>query len=370
VPKAQAFGDLLGGFLKDNLKTVMQITKVMLLNATLMKATGTGVMGWGAKIGGKALGFVKGGGGAAVQAAAEHAKATAAAMVNITAKIVNVSGSKPGGTVAPDVAARIKQRVAASASASAAARQAMASAPVGGSIFSRIAAFFVRVGSALAAARPALLMIMRLTLVGAVLVVAIKLVMTAVEMIASNAMGVVDTISNFWEKFKAQMSVIGDLLQPVTDVFSEKGVVGKFFMVVVAGIISGLTQGVDAIMHMIQTIILVVKALGDDWAQAMLDPIKTFKDKWEEAARLTAIKQLPWDMMKGEVPIMLRPNTTEAPGERAGTVNDFRGSKFDITQKFAEGFDPDRIAVAFTNDLAALGERAMQSQFTSIYAVR
>lgn len=45
---------------------------------------------------------------------------------------------------------------------------------------------------------------------------------------------------------------------------------------------------------------------------------------------------------------------------------DFRGSKFDVTQKFSEGFDPDRIAVAFANDLSALGEMRAQSNFLPI----
>jgi hypothetical protein len=40
---------------------------------------------------------------------------------------------------------------------------------------------------------------------------------------------------------------------------------------------------------------------------------------------------------------------------------DFRGSRFEIEQKFAEGFDPDRIAVAFANDISSLGERKMTS---------
>lgn len=49
---------------------------------------------------------------------------------------------------------------------------------------------------------------------------------------------------------------------------------------------------------------------------------------------------------------------------------DFRNSKFDIKQAFAEGFDPDRIAVAFTNDLAMLGERRLQSGLAPINAAR
>jgi hypothetical protein len=46
---------------------------------------------------------------------------------------------------------------------------------------------------------------------------------------------------------------------------------------------------------------------------------------------------------------------------------DFRGSKFDIKQEFAEGFDPDRIAAVFSNDLAKLGERRLQSGLSPIF---
>jgi hypothetical protein len=49
---------------------------------------------------------------------------------------------------------------------------------------------------------------------------------------------------------------------------------------------------------------------------------------------------------------------------------DFRGSRFDITQNFAEGFDPDRIAVAFSSDLAGLAETKSQSGFAPLYSVR
>lgn len=45
------------------------------------------------------------------------------------------------------------------------------------------------------------------------------------------------------------------------------------------------------------------------------------------------------------------------------TNNDFRFSRFDITQKFADGFDPDRVATAFVNDLQAMAEAPMSSGF-------
>jgi hypothetical protein len=62
------------------------------------------------------------------------------------------------------------------------------------------------------------------------------------------------------------------------------------------------------------------------------------------------------------------PGTEEAP--KMGVYQDFRGSRFEIEQKFAEGFDPDRVAVAFANDLASMGEKRLTSGLTPAFAIR
>lgn len=49
---------------------------------------------------------------------------------------------------------------------------------------------------------------------------------------------------------------------------------------------------------------------------------------------------------------------------------DFRGSRFDFHQNFAEGWDPGRVSVGFMNDLASIGERRMQSGFAPLFGVR
>jgi hypothetical protein len=56
--------------------------------------------------------------------------------------------------------------------------------------------------------------------------------------------------------------------------------------------------------------------------------------------------------------------------QRSHTTNDFRYSRFDITQKFAEGFDPDRIAAVFARDLEGLAEQRLDSGFNPAFAVR
>lgn len=61
-----------------------------------------------------------------------------------------------------------------------------------------------------------------------------------------------------------------------------------------------------------------------------------------------------------------------APSGRGGgrTVQDFRFSRFQIEQKFEEGFDPDRIAVAFARDVGSMAEQRLQSGFEPLFGVR
>lgn len=60
------------------------------------------------------------------------------------------------------------------------------------------------------------------------------------------------------------------------------------------------------------------------------------------------------------------------PAHRGGgrTVQDFRYSRFEIQQKFEEGFDPDRIATAFASDVGRMGEQRLQSGFEPLFGVR
>lgn len=62
--------------------------------------------------------------------------------------------------------------------------------------------------------------------------------------------------------------------------------------------------------------------------------------------------------------------TYKTPGEKPTTVNDFRGSTINVQQRFAEGFDADRVSVAFVDDLVKLGERRVQSGLATPFAVR
>ena len=58
----------------------------------------------------------------------------------------------------------------------------------------------------------------------------------------------------------------------------------------------------------------------------------------------------------------------QPPSPRPHANQDFRYSRFDITQRFAEGFDPDRVASAFAEDLSSLAENRLQSGFQPAFS--
>lgn len=62
----------------------------------------------------------------------------------------------------------------------------------------------------------------------------------------------------------------------------------------------------------------------------------------------------------------------QVPQARGGTnvTQDFRFSKFTIDQQFAQGYDPDRIAVMFAKNVAGLGVQKLQSGFEPLFSVR
>jgi hypothetical protein len=65
-----------------------------------------------------------------------------------------------------------------------------------------------------------------------------------------------------------------------------------------------------------------------------------------------------------QVPPLLRRPSMDFTGKDKGTEIKFYNARFDIKQQFAEGFDPDRIAVAFANGIAKMGEMKVYSQFS------
>lgn len=60
--------------------------------------------------------------------------------------------------------------------------------------------------------------------------------------------------------------------------------------------------------------------------------------------------------------------TGRAPPNRPQVHQDFRYSRFDITQKFADGFSPERVAAAFVGDLESMASQRLSSGFAPAFS--
>ena len=119
----------------------------------------------------------------------------------------------------------------------------------------------------------------------------------------------------------------------------------------------------DAIRGLFMKIYDYIKPIGQFIGAAVAVPTEVFKLSVAqvEAETQMALLQAARDeaLKRKKAP----------PDDRAGTTNNFPDARFNITQKFAEGFDPDRIAIAFSRDVAAMGERKLQSGFSPVFGV-
>jgi hypothetical protein len=198
-------------------------------------------------------------------------------------------------------------------------------------------------------------MLLRLTGVGVILLA----VVGAFKAITQNFMGIRGFLGEIWERLRATFAVFSRL-------FSDTSPITKFFKLVLPLAIGGLLMVVENIIGFVTKLARFIGEIIDN-PDAILSPIETWQrvsagvERETRAELVRARKQSAADALA----------ETKAQGQRPGAPNfDFRGSRFAITQTFAEGFDPDRIAVAFANDLATLGERKLQSGFSPMFAVR
>lgn len=73
-----------------------------------------------------------------------------------------------------------------------------------------------------------------------------------------------------------------------------------------------------------------------------------------------------WDVLAASMSNINLTGTLHRPVSH--TNNDFRFSRFDITQRFAEGFDPDRIATFFQRDIANAANQRTESGFAPAFS--
>lgn len=250
-------------------------------------------------------------------------------------------------------------------------------------------------------------MLLRLTVVGAV----ISVIVAAIQRLMNNVGGIRDRLQELLGDIWSNVKRIGDQLGKI---FGSSSPFGKLLSALGGGllkVVEFLLQGVNELLKLTADFLYMVRnplksgltlggarqqRLGEENAglaqkfnkanvgsmdlyriQQETSRLANFKGKIGQQQRAEfaalrerqkAVEALTGSSYKGMDALAAR----YAPDQRQKQVvhQDFRGSKFEITQAFSDGFDPDRIAVAFASDLASLGERKLQSGFAPIFAVR
>lgn len=380
--KASEWGKVVADFLDSHLSKLILIGKVMAANFAMQKAMGFG-MGEGVTRG---VGRIQAAGGRFMAGGGERASAAYAARYAATWR-----SQRAGMTIPAEFAPSLAQKVAHGfkpvSTVLQKASTAMASVPAA-PLFAKLKGipslivsglkrvpFLNRLIPLFAAMGPPLakfgMVVGKFSAIGIVIAAIIGLVLTVYNSIRGHFDLFREVVTDIFTKIQVRAMVIWKLVKPVFDaiggLFSANGAVGQFFTSVLLTAINMIGMAVDGIMNLVQIIIIMVKRVVEN-PRRLLSPLELFTDAAFEAQRLMGdgFKKIELDMKK----------PPPAPGigvpveRQKQPYNDFRGSRFDIKQSFAEGFDPDRIAVAFSNDLATLGERKVQSALAPIGVVR
>ena len=200
---------------------------------------------------------------------------------------------------------------------------------------------------------------------------------------------VADNFSGLQPVLSALGAMLLVLLKPVGEMFKSLWLVAKPILLFIGlGVLGGLIAGLTAVFYVLKIMADIVNVVAEplgrlfdyiykklqQWIFLANDPdapgkrvgIDNSNPQWSLNAGAFQSVALPMSYPADDA----RKVSIEPPGKRPGTTvnQDFRNSRFNIDQKFAEGFDPDRVAIAFANDLAKVGDLRTNSQFASIFS--
>ena len=191
----------------------------------------------------------------------------------------------------------------------------------------------------------------RLGIIGAIITVCV----VAFEMLKNNTWGIASAfkkvLSGVWSAFSSALTSIVQVLgvlwaaiKPIVMIVAGAlliGLLGLAKVVEFVGIIlKGIMDGLVAIVNAIIWLLNKIPGVSIDMIGAAADAQKAAESKSAENKA------------------------------GAGTYQDFRGSKFEISNNFPTGIDGGRVAVAFGDELAKLGERRLDSGLRPLFSYR
>lgn len=222
-----------------------------------------------------------------------------------------------------------------------------------------------RLSSLLPVLRLVMSVVGRMGVVGLAIATVVGLIMAMYRILSKDIGGHSTRLRKLFSELMSHVGGIYKTLKPAIDMI--KSLFGDYLMVAAHAILYYVEYSLTVINKTIQ----LVKALGYFIGAIFTSPIKTARnisqtwaDAWFKAGPDSDLGKI-WkkDEKKGK-------DGKDTPVVPPPPNQDFRGSKFTINQNFAEGFDPGRVAVAITDDLATTADRRRQSGFSPLYSIR
>lgn len=193
----------------------------------------------------------------------------------------------------------------------------------------------------------------RLGVIGAV----VGIVAGAFMLLKNNTLGLRDAFAG---AFKMIATTVGGIVTRVVAIFEKLFAAIKPLLAVLGGIL------LVALLAVTGAIDIFAKMLS-----GILDGII-----WLINAVIDLINYLPGvnidtiDIGKAKANAAANATEKKTPGENETVYQDFRGSKFEITNNFPQNVDGGRVAVAFGDQLARLGERRIDSGLRPLFGYR
>jgi hypothetical protein len=186
-------------------------------------------------------------------------------------------------------------------------------------------------------------------------------------------------LMSIYANFSKLVGQIWSFLKPLIDFLEVLG------SAVLRTALSALNFALQQIVAAVNDIIWVVRLLGNVMADILENPThlfhlqRTFQEQAaimqaeETAAALASVQAAfvrGFAQEQARQALALADKIAADAAKKGGLTQDFRGSKFDITQNFDKDFDPDRIVAVMANEFGRIGERALQSGLAPLYVVR
>jgi hypothetical protein len=159
----------------------------------------------------------------------------------------------------------------------------------------------------------------------------------------------------FWRTINWVVQKLNDFANQVTGVIVE--------LLKYADLISAYLASTGGIVGAIMELVNAVITKINEWTGANTELM-------DMSAVTKFLKSLTSGGIDKDVETARRGNDAGVPPERGGNVQDFRYSRFEISQKFEEGFDPDRIATVMADRFGRISEHRLQSGLAPMFAVR